>query len=194
MAELVLASQSPRRNQLLKLISEDFIVFPDDSPENADDTLAPHEYVSALSLTKCINVAEKFDEKAVVIGADTVVVLNKKILGKPLSEEEAETMLKELSGNMHSVYTGVTVMCKAQNKVISFYEKTDVYFYGLSGEEIKNYVATKEPMDKAGAYGIQEKGALFVKKIDGDYNNVVGLPIARLARTLRDEFNLNINI
>ena len=194
MAELVLASQSPRRKQLLKLISEDFVVFPDDSPENADESLTPQEYVSNLSLTKCINVAEKFDEESIVIGADTVVVFNKKILGKPLSEEKAENMLKELSGNMHSVYTGVTVMCKAQNKVISFCEKTNVYFYGISEEEIKKYIATREPMDKAGAYGIQEKGALFVKRIDGDYNNVVGLPIAKLARILRDEFDLKIKI
>lgn len=193
MAKLVLASKSPRRKELLRLISEDFIICPDDSPENADESLSPNEYVTALSMEKCMNVAEKFDEEAVVIGADTVVVANGKILGKPASEEDAGEMLKILSNNMHSVYTGVAVMCRAKNKLISFFEKTDVYFYELTEDEIRNYIATKEPMDKAGAYGIQERGALFVKKVDGDYNNVVGLPVSRLARILKEEFYLNFN-
>lgn len=194
MNKLVLASQSPRRKELLKLISDEFIVHPDNSPENADKTLSPHEYVSVLSMEKCMNVAEKFEEDAVVIGADTVVTAEGRILGKPSSEENAVSMLKALSGKVHSVYTGVTVMCRAQSKVITFYEKTDVHFYELTDAEINSYVATKEPMDKAGAYGIQERGALFVKKVDGDYSNVVGLPVARLARILRDEFNFKINI
>ena len=194
MAQLVLASQSPRRKELLKLISEDFTICPDDSPENADESLLAHDYVLTLSMEKCMNVAEKFDDEAIVIGADTVVVADGKILGKPQSEDDALNMLKALSGNIHSVYTGVTVMSRGEHKVISFFEKTDVHFYELTEEEIKRYIKTKEPMDKAGAYGIQEKGALFVKKIDGDYNNVVGLPVARLARVLNEEFNLNINI
>ena len=191
MAELVLASQSPRRRELLKLIKEDFVICPDDSPEIVDEKLSPWELVLNLSMVKCINVSEKFSDDAVVIGADTVVAIDDTILGKPDSVEDAYSMLKSLSGNKHSVYTGVSVMCRKTGKVINFYEKTDVFFYELSDEEIKKYIETKEPMDKAGAYGIQEKGGLFVKKVDGDYNNVVGLPVARLARILNNEFDLN---
>lgn len=190
MSKLILASQSPRRRELLKLICEDFEIRPDNSPEKADKSLPPHEFVSALSMEKCKNIAKVSDENKIVIGADTVVAAEGKILGKPSDRQDAENMLKLLSGNIHSVYTGVTVMCRAKNKTVTFFEKTDVYFYELSEDEIKSYVRTNEPMDKAGSYGIQGKGALFVKKIDGDYGNVVGLPVARLARVLREEFNL----
>ena len=189
MSELVLASQSPRRRELLKLISDNFTVFPDDSEENAPLSLAPDKYVLKLGLDKCRNVAAKFPDTSIVIGADTVVALDGKIFGKPRNKQEAENMLKALSGNIHSVYTGVTVMQKSEGKIISFCEKTDVCFYKLSDEEIKRYIETNEPMDKAGAYGIQGKGALLVEKVSGDYNNVVGLPVARLARIFRDEFN-----
>lgn len=192
MSVLVLASQSPRRRELLKLITEDFIICPDDSPENASLGLKPCEYVSVLSKEKCLNVSKKFSDDSIVIGADTVVVSKGEILGKPSNEDEAKNMLKMLSDDFHTVYTGVCIVRKSDNKCISFFEKTDVYFYKLSDDEISRYVQTKEPMDKAGAYGIQEKGALFVKKVEGDYNNVVGLPLARLARVLRDEFYLNI--
>lgn len=189
MAQLILASQSPRRRELLKLISSDFIVCPDDSLEKADSSLSPDKYVLKLAADKCKNVACMFPDTSIVIGADTVVALEGKIFGKPHDKQDAENMLKALSGNKHSVYTGVTVMQKSENKIVSFCEKTDVYFFKLDDEDIKRYVLTGEPMDKAGSYGIQEKGALFVEKICGDYNNVVGLPIARLAKILKNEFN-----
>ena len=188
MSKIVLASKSPRRQELLKLISLDFEVFPDDSPEIANENLSPEKYVCFLSRNKCLNVAEKFDDDCIVIGADTIVVKDGKIMGKPSSFKDAKRMLEALSDDVHTVYTGVTVSLKKEEKVVTFFEKTDVYFYNLSEENINEYVKSGEPMDKAGAYGIQEKGALFVEKINGDYNNVVGLPVAKLMQVLKKEF------
>ena len=147
------------------------------------------EIVCCLAEQKCFNVADKFDDEYIVIGADTVVAADEKILGKPKDEDEAKKMLRFLSGRCHSVYTGVCVMQKSVKKAVTFFEKTDVYFYDLSDEEINRYVATGEPMDKAGAYGIQEKGGLFVKKTVGDFNNVVGLPAGKLFKILKKEFD-----
>ena len=127
-------------------------------------------------------------EDVVVIGADTVVVSDGKILGKPSSKEEAIEMLQGLQGRAHEVYTGVTIMTREgkENTKKTFHEKTKVVFYPMSDEEIRSYVNTKEPMDKAGAYGIQGKSAIFIKEINGDYNNVVGLPLARLYQELKN--------
>ena len=190
MGNTVLASKSPRRKELLKLIFDEFLISPDESEENADSNLLPEEYVMRLAEDKCINVSENFPDDTIVIGADTVVVKYGEILGKPKDKEEAKRMLNFLKNSIHSVYTGVSVINKKQNKLITFFEKTDVYFYDITDDEIDEYVNSKEPMDKAGAYGIQEKGALFVKKIDGDYNNVVGLPVSRLYKILKENFNI----
>ena len=148
-------------------------------PENA----RPQEVVMSLALQKAQAVA-KDHRKSAVVGSDTVVALDGKILGKPHSEKEAVEMLRSLSGRIHKVYTGVAIVCG--DKVTSFFDETEVEFYPLTDEEIFDYVATGEPMDKAGAYGIQGRGAVLVKRINGDYFNVMGLPISKVYRELKD--------
>ena len=178
---LILASQSPRRRELLGRITEQFIVRPtgcDESFTCAD----PAEHAHQLALRKCAAaVAESAPEDA-VIAADTVVFLDGVLLEKPGSEAEAKAMLRRLSGHTHIVCTGVAVAYKGETR--SFVQQTRVTFHELSDGLIDWYVATGEPMDKAGSYGIQGKGALLVKGIEGDYFNVVGLPIASLYRLL----------
>lgn len=186
--KIILASQSPRRRELLKILFDDFEIIPDSSPENADERLDTQEYVSVLAENKCLNVAEKVEGECLVIAADTVVVKDGNILGKPRDRDEAKRMLTALNGSVHSVYTGVCVYDSRAEKTVTFFEKTDVHFYNISEADIDRYIDTGEPMDKAGAYGIQEKGTLFVKRIEGDYNNVVGLPIARLKLILNEKF------
>ncbi len=179
---VTLASQSPRRKELLRLITDDFSVITADVDETVDHALPVHETVMNLARKKALAVAEKHKE-SIVIGADTVVVLGDKILGKPRNREHAYEMLKALSGNTHMVLTGV---CIAHNESIkSFYVSSNVKFYDLTDEEIIAYIETGEPDDKAGAYGIQGKGSLLVEKIDGDYFNIVGLPVAELNRKLK---------
>ena len=137
----------------------------------------------SLALQKAQAVA-KDHRKSAVVGSDTVVALDGKILGKPHSESEAAEMLRSLSGRIHKVFTGVAIVCG--EKVTSFFEETEVEFYPLTDQEILDYVATGEPMDKAGAYGIQGRGAVLVKRINGDYFNVMGLPISKVYRELKD--------
>jgi len=178
---LILASKSPRRQELLKLITADFTVKTADCEEILPEGITPQEAVLYLSEIKAAPLA---NEQDVVIGADTVVASDGKILGKPESREHAEAMLHMLSGKWHSVFTGVTVFSAAVPK--SFYCETKVKFYELTEKEIKAYAASGECDDKAGAYGIQGKGSLLVEKIDGDYFNVVGLPVAKLYRELKN--------
>ncbi|MBR3768045.1 MAG: septum formation inhibitor Maf [Clostridia bacterium] len=180
---LILASASPRRKELLRFITEDFSVRVSDVDEHTDPNLTPEEAVVTLAKIKGEAVSENYPDDT-IISADTVVVLNDKILGKPHSPEEAFSMLSSLSGNTHTVYTGVYII--SENKKIGFYDKTEVTFYTLSGDEINNYIKTGEPFDKAGAYGIQGLGAILIKGISGDYYNVMGLPVAKLARTLKE--------
>ena len=146
-----------------------------------------------MSLEKCREVFLAQEDDVTVIGADTIVVLDGKILGKPGSKDEAVRMLSALRGRTHQVFTGVTVMSREEGKVreVTFHESTQVSFYPMSDREIQDYVLDGEPMDKAGAYGIQGKGAVFIREIRGDYNNVVGLPIARLYQELK---NMGIQI
>lgn len=179
---MILASQSPRRYELLKLISEDFTVIPAQGEEVIPKGASPAEAVRHLARQKAREVAASHTGEQ-VIAADTVVAIDGKILGKPRDTSEAADMLGMLSGRTHSVFTGVCVIDGERERV--FAEETRVEFYELSAEEIREYIATGEPMDKAGAYGMQDKGALIVKRIDGDYYNVMGLPIGRLARVLR---------
>ncbi len=177
---IILASQSPRRQELLKLITSDFEIKVNNVDETLPDKITPKEAVMYLSKIK----AEPFaDGDNIVIGADTVVALDGKILGKPKSEENAKEMLKFLSGRTHSVFTGVTLASDKKTK--TFAVETKVKFFELTNEEIDAYIKTKEPFDKAGAYGIQGYGSLLVEKIDGDYFNVVGLPVSTLARELK---------
>lgn len=183
MSRIILASASPRRRELMKLAGYDFEVICADIVEAVPENVQPQEVVMSLALQKAQAVAAE-NEDAVVVGSDTVVALDGKNLGKPHSESEACEMLRLLSGRTHKVFTGVAVVGDGKEK--SFFDETDVEFYSLGEDEIKKYVATGEPMDKAGAYGIQGKGSVLVKKINGDFFNVMGLPIAKLYREMSD--------
>lgn len=183
MSKIILASASPRRKELMELAGYDFEVICADIVEVVPEEAMPQEVVMSLALQKAQAVAAEHKE-AVVIGSDTVVALDGKILGKPHSEQEACEMLRSLSGRTHKVFTGVAIVCGG--KVKNFFDETDVEFYSLSDDEIKKYVATGEPTDKAGAYGIQGKGSVLVKRINGDFFSVMGLPIAKLYREMSD--------
>lgn len=183
MADIILASGSPRRRELLTTAGIEFSVMVADIVEKIPCGEKPCNVVMSLALQKAQAVAVS-NPQSIVIGADTVVSLGNEILGKPKTEADAIKMLKELSGKIHHVYTGVAIV--KDKKVKNFYVETKVEFFELSEDEIERYVATGEPMDKAGAYGIQGKGCVLVKKIDGDYFNVVGLPISKVYRELSD--------
>lgn len=186
----ILASASPRRRELLEQVGAEFEIIPAVGEEVIASS-EPKEAVMELSAQKAAEVAGKLQgENAVILGADTVVVYGGQILGKPRDAADAEQMLSMLCGNTHSVYTGVTIvrLQEGQTERCSFYEETKVTMYPMSREQIVSYIRTGEPMDKAGAYGIQGKGALFVEKINGDYNNVVGLPIAKVFQMLESKW------
>lgn len=181
--DIILASQSPRRRELLNQMGlKGFKVTSPDVDEAIEGNRPPAQIVEELSLRKARAVAESADEDDLIIAADTVVALEGAVLGKPEDEVSAFSMLSALSGNRHYVYTGVTVI--QGDKVVTQHEMTTVTFRELEPEEITNYIATGEPMDKAGAYGIQGLGALLVSGIKGDYFNVMGLPVYRLGRIL----------
>lgn len=184
MEKIILASASPRRRELLERAGVSFEVIPAKGKEKITST-KPEEAVLQLAKDKAGWVAQTLDgceEGTLVIGADTIVVFEGQILGKPADESDAKKTLEKLQGNTHQVYTGVSVLEKKNGVWIdhTFYESTDVTFYPVSREEIQDYVSTGEPMDKAGSYGIQGLFGIYVKGICGDYNNVVGLPVARL--------------
>lgn len=178
---LILASQSPRRRELLHYITDDFRAVSADVDETLPEGITPQAAVLHLSRIKALPFRSDTDT---VIGADTVVAVDGVILGKPVNAPDAARMLRLLSGREHSVFTGVTLL--RGEKALSFYAETKVTFYDLSEDTIEQYIATGEPMDKAGAYGIQGYGCLLVKKIDGDYFNVVGLPVSQLNQHLSD--------
>ena len=187
-APLVLASRSPRRRALLERLGLAFDVRPSASGEAWPAGKAPGEAVALLALEKAEGVAEGAPE-ALTLGADTVVVLDGDVLGKPEDAAEARRMLRRLSDATHTVYTGLALVHPATGRRVTAHEATDVRFAPLSDDEIARYVATGAPLDKAGAYGIQDDhGALFVAAIAGDYYNVVGLPLHRLYRLLCDHF------
>lgn len=181
----ILASASPRRSQLMRQIGFKPDIIPSMVEEKAEG-MAPDETVMALSRQKAEDVAKRYGEGTVVIGADTVVSIGGRILGKPSCHREAVEMIHLLQGNIHQVYTGVTIiLCGREQKQVTFAEKTDVSVYPMSEQEIYRYAESGEPMDKAGAYGIQGKFAAYIQGIQGDYNNVVGLPIGRLYQELK---------
>ena len=185
MLDIVLASGSPRRKDLLKQVGINFEVITADVDEITSAT-SPSDVVMDLSRLKANAVYSNVKNKP-ILAADTVVAFNDKILGKPKNEDDAFSMLKMLSGNIHEVYTGVTII-DLDGKFHTFYECTKVKMYDFSDDEILSYINTKEPLDKAGAYGIQGLGATLVEKIDGDYNNVVGLPVSRVYKELKALF------
>ena len=182
--KIVLASQSPRRQDLLGQMGLEFTTRSPQIDEDAFQGRDARDLVQTLSREKARWVAAQLPGDPIVIGADTVVVRDGTILGKPKDPAEARAMLASLSGRTHQVYTGVTV-CQG-DKVVTQAEETQVTFRLLTQQEIACYVATGEPMDKAGAYGIQGLGGLLVAGIQGDYHNVVGLPVCRLGQILRD--------
>lgn len=188
----VLASKSPRRKALLKNMGISAEIIPANIDESVLSTLPPDKMVTELALLKASDVARSFGGSTYVIAADTVVVLDGKVFGKPHDMQEAKTMLKALSANTHSVYTGYCVIRCKDGTAVARYEKTDVTFRKLSDSEIDAYIKSREPMDKAGAYGIQEKGSMFIEKINGDYFNVVGLPVCALSVLLSEEFGINV--
>ncbi len=191
MREIILASGSPRRKQILEQIGLTFKVFPSDVEEIIEPQEDICRLVEQLALMKAEDVARKVIPGSLVIGADTVVASERGILGKPVNEEEAFDMLNLLSGRTHTVLTGIAVVDILHNKKLVSHEKTEVIFRPVSEREIWAYINTGEPMDKAGAYGIQGKGALFVERINGCYFNVVGLPVSRLYAVLR-EFGVEV--
>ena len=180
--QLILASASPRRRELLSLFHIPFVIKIADIDEVMDPEKAAAEEVARVSALKACAVERGADD--IVIAADTIVVCENRVLGKPHDEAEAKEMLSLLSGRDHQVMTGCTVL-RGENRV-TFTEITDLHFRELSYAEIENYVNSGEPMDKAGAYGIQGGAALFCERMNGDYYNVVGLPVCRLGQVLRD--------
>ena len=182
--ELILASQSPRRRELLARLGLTFTIRPADIDETMDPARSPFDEVARLSARKAAAIAETAGDGAVVVAADTVVVLEDRVLGKPRSADEAREMLRSLSGRPHQVMTGMTVLRsgRAQTDTVV----TDVHFRPLEEAEIEAYVASGEPMDKAGAYGIQGLGGALVRRIEGDYYATVGLSLFGLRALLRE--------
>ncbi len=195
MSEIILASASPRRRELLANMGLSFSVVVSEADESAvPPEVPPYIYVQELALIKAAASAKKVlaNKEAVIIAADTIVVNDGKIMGKPADREEAFRMLKNLSGKTHQVYTGYCVMSIANAYTVCGRECTEVRFRELTDEKIQRYIETGEPMDKAGAYGIQGLGAMLVEGINGDYFNVVGLPVGALARTLENDFGFRL--
>ena len=184
--QIILASESPRRKELFGKLGIPFEVQPSSVNEEVEGEHTPEEFALSIAKLKATAIAEK-NPHAVVIGADTTVRLGNELLSKPANNEEAKKYLQKLSGKVHNVITGVSI--QGMGSSLGFTESTLVKFYDLTDEQIDAYVATGDSLDKAGAYGIQTMGGLFVEKIQGDYNNVVGLPISRLFQTL-----LNLHI
>ena len=204
--KLILASSSPRRRELLELTGLEFTVIHPECEENVCCG-SPEELVLELARRKCMAGIDLLKTDAtqektslpsessghfpnspelIILGADTIVFYNGMVLGKPRDTQDARRMLRELSGKTHSVYTGVALYSFSSGRFLSFYEKTDVTFYDVTEAELQEYIMTGEPMDKAGAYGIQGKGAFLVRKINGDFYNVVGLPLSHLMQVLKE--------
>ncbi len=192
--KIILASGSPRRKEILENIGIDFTVVKSVADESSinPDGIPVGIYVQELALLKATEVKSRVSAKnAIVIGADTVVSIDGKILGKPANDKEAYDMLRSLSGKTHQVYTGYCGVSTDDGYAVCESVCTDVTFAELSDEEIYNYIHTNESYDKAGGYGIQGKGVMLVEKIEGDYFNVVGLPVRSLVNMLKREFNFN---
>ena len=190
MKKIILASASPRRKELLEKIGLEFEVDPSNHREDTSSSLKPHDLAKSISRGKALAVASKH-KSAIVIAADTFGVFKGKIIGKPNTEAEARKMLATLSGKSHLVITGFTIMDTETNKILSRSVETKVHIKRLTAEEIDAYVRSEEPLDKAGAYAIQGLGAAIVEKIEGDYFNVIGLPLYALTESLK-EFGIHV--
>lgn len=190
MEKIILASNSPRRREILEEFI-DFEIITREINEIKDDTFSPWTTVMGLAFGKGIEVAKE-NVDSIVLSADTLVELDGKLMGKPKNRDEAREMIKSLSGKVHNVYTAYAIFKLSQGIKYVDYEKSSVKFYDLSQEEIENYLDTLEYEDKAGAYGIQGKGALLVEEIRGDFFNIVGLPIGKINRDLIRLFDFNL--
>ena len=188
---IILASASPRRKEILENVNVKFTVVASNIDEVILDNEPPKELVMRLAFEKCMDVAKK-NEDALVIGADTIVVMDDQILGKPKNEEDAYNMIELLSNKKHQVITGISLINLSLDKKVIDYVVSEVTFKDLSKETIRDYINTKESLDKAGAYGSQGYGSLLVESISGDYFNIVGLPISRISDLLKEHFNVNL--
>lgn len=188
---IILASASPRRKEILENTKLKFDIIKSDIDEIILEKEAPIQAVMRLAFEKSMDIASK-NEDDLIIAADTVVVLDENILGKPKDKEEAYNMIRSLSGRTHEVITGISLVNLGLNKKIIDYVVSTVKFKELSDEDIKDYIHTNESLDKAGAYGIQGYGAMLVEKIEGDYFNIVGLPISKLSDLLKKHFSINL--
>lgn len=185
MSKLILASQSPRRQELLRQVGIEFEVMASEVEEKINQVLVPEELVQELAKEKGLAVANKVAD-ALIISADTIVVIDGEILGKPKDENEAFEMLQKLKGKVHQVITGVCLIDTKKRKIKTDVETTNVFMKDISMAQIKKYIATGEPFDKAGGYAIQGRAALFINKIEGCYSNVVGLPLSRVGEMFKE--------
>jgi septum formation protein len=188
--KIVLASSSPRRKELLEKIGLTFSIDPSDYDEKLPLDMNPEGIAKIISLQKALKVGQKYSD-AIIIAADTFGFFRGRIIGKPANTHEAKSILKTLSGKSHRVITGYTILDTSNKQVTTHSIETRVYFKKLTPEEIDNYIKTGEPLDKAGAYGIQGLGSVIVNKIEGDYYNVMGLPLRALAESLK-KFGINV--
>ncbi len=184
MKKIILASASPRRKEILKKAGLKFKVDESDYEEKMDAVIGPHELAALHALGKAKAVAVKHGD-AIIISADTIVVLKNRVFGKPRSKKEAREMLRILSGRAHTVITGYTIMDTGSGKKLTRWVESKVFFKRLTNDEIDAYIESGEPLDKAGAYGVQGLGAVIVRKIEGDFFNVMGLPLSSVAKDLR---------
>lgn len=191
MRRIILASTSPRRQEILRSLGVRFEVVAPQVEESFSSALPPAEIAKELARRKVEEVASRVTPPALIIGADTIVVHQEKVLGKPRDEREAKEILAALQGDEHTVFTGVAVLGLPEGRLITDHAATRVFFTPLTAEEIAAYVATGEPLDKAGAYAAQGRGALFLRRIEGCYFNVVGLPVSLLCYLLR-QFGINL--
>ena len=190
MKQIILASKSPRRKALLEQIGLKFTVDVSDIDESKYLHSNPESLAKSLSIAKAEKIAEKYKD-AIIIAADTVVILNKEIIGKPKDKKDAVKMLRKLSGKTHVIITGFTILDTKTKKEITEFVQSKVRFKKMTGKEIDQYVKTGEPLEKAGCYGIQDKGAIFIEEVKGDFFNVVGLPIFALSQNLK-KFGVDI--
>lgn len=190
--KVILASGSPRRKELFEKFGLEMKILTSNISEKVSLNETPEQVCMSLALQKCLDVLGKVNEESLVIAADTIVVYNNKILGKPVSREDAFNMIKILSNNTHYVFTGLAIIKKFSNDKIIDFVKTKVKFRYLTDDKINKYLDTNEYLDKAGAYGIQGFGSVLIESIEGSYSNVVGLPLTRLDKLLEKHFNLSL--
>jgi|SRR6185437_11445900 len=190
MKKIILASASPRRKQLLEMLGLPFIVCPSNIDENLTPGLTPSKQVEALSRQKAEAVASKFQD-AIILSADTMVMLGNELIGKPKDETDAKRMLKKISGTNHSIVTGFTLLDTKTKKIVTKSTETRIWFRKMSDEEIASFVKKEKPLDKAGAYAIHELAAIFIEKIEGDYMGGIGLSVFQLAKELK-KFDIDV--